>query len=126
MVEEEIARKGDPIDQHGKPLHVGTIMQIAIQTLITLPQGPMDVLPNKTLTQHGTMPFQDYRQFINLCDKSTPEGKAKLSKFYLHNLALTYLNVWDPNAKLGDLQLMAFASWMSHEGARAKQVKRIV
>jgi len=29
--------------------------------------------------------------------------------------------MWDPNVKLGDLQLMALASWMSHE-----EVKRIV
>lgn len=56
-----------------------------------------------TLAQHGTMPLQDYRKFIDLCDKSTLEDKAKLYKFYLHNLALTDLNVWDHNAKLGDL-----------------------
>ena len=54
------------------------------------------------------------------------EDKAKISEFYLHNLALIYLNVWDANAKLGDLQLMALASWMSHEEARAKEVKRIL
>ena len=70
------------------------------------------------------MPFQDYRQFIELCDQRTLEERAKTSEFYLHNLALTYLNVWDPNPKLGDLQLMALASWMSHEKARAKEVKR--
>ena len=58
------------------------------------------------------MPFQDYKKFIELCDKSTLEDKAKLFEFYLHNLALIDLNVWDPNAKLGDLQLMALASWM--------------
>jgi len=27
----------------------------------------------KTLAQQGTMPFQDYRQFIELCDQSTLE-----------------------------------------------------
>ncbi len=33
------------------------------------------------------MPFQDYRQFIDLCDQSTLEDRAKISEFYLHNLA---------------------------------------
>jgi len=56
------------------------------------------------------MPFQDYKQFIYLCDKSTLEDKAKMAKFYFHNMALIDMNVWDPNAKLGDLQLMALAS----------------
>jgi len=70
------------------------------------------------------MPFQDHRKFIDLCDQSTLEDKANISKFYLHNLALIDLNVWDPNPKLGDLQLMALASWMSHEEVRCKEVKR--
>ena len=65
------------------------------------------------------MPFQDYRQFMDLCDQSTYEDKAKMAKFYVHNMAITDLNVWDPNAKLRDLQLMAMASWMNHEELRA-------
>lgn len=69
----------------------------------------------KTLAQRGTMHFQDYRQFIELYDQGTLEDRANISELYLHNLALTYLNVWDPNPKLVDLQLMALASWMSHE-----------
>jgi len=80
----------------------------------------------KTLAQQGTMPFQDYMQLIKICDKSTLEDKAKLSELYVHNLSLTDLNVWDPNANLGNLQLMALASWMTHEEARAEEVKRIV
>lgn len=51
----------------------------------------------KTLAQRGTTPFQDYRKFIDLCDQSTLEDRAKMSEFYLHYLALTDLNVWDPN-----------------------------
>jgi len=47
------------------------------------------------------------------------QDREKLSKFYLHNLALEDLNVWDPNPKLGDLKLMALASWMNHEEERA-------
>ena len=38
-------------------------------------------------------------------------------------MALTDMNVWDPNAKLGDLQLMAMASWMNHEELRATKIK---
>jgi len=72
------------------------------------------------------MPFQYYRKFIELCDKRILVDKAKISKFYLHNLGLTYLNVWDPNTKLGDLQLMALASWMSHEEAMVKEVKKVL
>lgn len=63
-----------------------------------------------TLAQRGTMTFQDYIQFIDLSDQITLEDRENMSKFYLHNLALTYLNVWDPNSKLGDLQLMALAT----------------
>jgi len=72
------------------------------------------------------MPFQYYRKFIELCDQSTLEDRAKVYEFYLHNLALTYLNVWDPNPKLGDLQLMALASCMCHEEAIVKEVDRVL
>ena len=46
-----------------------------------------------------------------------------MSEFYLHNMALIDMNVWDPNAKLGDLQLIALASWMNHEEARVVERK---
>jgi len=46
---------------------------------------------------------------MDLCDQRTLEVKAKMAEFYLHNMALKDMNVWDPNAKLGDLQLMAMA-----------------
>ena len=72
------------------------------------------------------MPFQDYRQFIDLCDQSTLEDRAKVVEFYLHNMALIDMNVWDPNAKLGDQQLMSFTSWMNHEESRAAEMKRIL
>jgi len=36
------------------------------------------------------------------------------------------MNVWNPNAKLGDLPLMTLTSWMSHEEAKAKEVKRVL
>ena len=72
------------------------------------------------------MHFQDYRQFIDLYDHNTLEDRDKISEFYLHNMALKDMNVWDPNAKLGDWQLMDLASWMNHEEARAVEMKRIL
>jgi len=63
---------------------------------------------------------------MDLCDQSTLEDKAKMVEFYLHNMALIDMNVWDPNAKLGDLQLMAMASWMNHEEMRAEEIKRLM
>jgi len=63
---------------------------------------------------------------MDLCDESTFEEKAKMAEFYLHSMALIDLNVWDPNAKLGDLQLMAMASWMNHEELRATEMKRLL
>ncbi len=72
-----------------------------------------------TLAQRGTIPFQNYHKFMALCESSSANDKAKLSKFYLHNLALPNMNLWDPNATLGDVQLMAMASWLNHEEKRA-------
>jgi len=61
-----------------------------------------------------------------LCDSSSAEDKAKLSKFYLHNLALPNMNLWDPNATLGDVQLMAMPSWLNHEEKRAAEIRNIM
>jgi len=41
-------------------------------------------------------------------------------------MTLTNMNVWDPNAKLGDLQLMALESWMNHEESRVAEMKIIL
>ena len=49
-----------------------------------------------------------------------------MAEFYLHNMALTDMNVWDPNARLGDLQLMAMASWMNHEELRAAEIRKLM
>jgi len=49
-----------------------------------------------------------------------------MAEFYLHNMALIDMNVWDPNVKLGDLKLMALASWTNHEESRAAKMKRIL
>ena len=47
-------------------------------------------------------------------------------EFYMHNMALIDMNGWDPNARLGDLQLMAMASWMNHEALRAIEIRRLM
>ena len=36
------------------------------------------------------------------------------------------MNAWDPNTVIGDVQLMAMASWMSHEEKRAAKVRSII
>lgn len=79
-----------------------------------------------SLAQKGTIPFQNYHQFMDLCDSGSAEDKAKLSEFYLHNLALPNMNLWDPNAALGDVQLMAIASWLNHEEKRVAEILKIM
>ena len=80
----------------------------------------------KTLAQRGTIPFQDCGQFMHLCNHSSAKDKAKLGKFYLHNIELADMNLWDQNAALGGLELMAMASWMSHEEKRAVEIQKIM
>lgn len=80
----------------------------------------------KTLAQRSIIPFYDYKQFIDLCDQSKLEDRAKMSVSYFHNMALIDMNVWDLNANLGCLQLMALASWMNHEEERVAEMKRIL
>ena len=63
---------------------------------------------------------------MHLCDSGSAEDKAKLAEFYLHNLALPNMNLWDPNAALGYLQLMAMASWLSHEEKRAVEIRKVM
>jgi len=72
------------------------------------------------------MPFQDYKQLMDLCDQTSSEDKAKIVEFYMHNMALTEMNVWDPNGRLGDLQLMAMASWMNHEELMAAKIRNFM
>lgn len=63
---------------------------------------------------------------MHLCDHSSAKDKSKLVEFYLHNMALTDLNLWDPNVALGDLQLMAMTSWMSHEEKMAVEIYKMM
>lgn len=44
----------------------------------------------------------------------------------MHNFALPNMNAWDPNTVIGDVQLMAMASWMNHEEKRAAEVRSII
>lgn len=44
----------------------------------------------------------------------------------MHNFALPNMNAWDPNTVIGDVQLMAMASWMSHEEKRVAEVRSII
>jgi len=63
---------------------------------------------------------------MDLCDQSTSKYKAEMASFYLHNMVLTNMNVWDPNARLQDLQLMAMASWTNHEELRVVEIRRLM
>ena len=78
------------------------------------------------LAQRGISQLQDPQQFTALCNSSSSEDKTKLSEFYLHNLALPNMTTWDPNIVVGDMQLMAFASWLNHEDKRATEAKAIM
>ena len=80
----------------------------------------------KTLAHRGTMPFRTIENSLISVIKVPWKIERKMFEFYLHNLAFTDLNVWDPNSKLGDLQLMALASWMNHEEARATEMKKVM
>jgi len=79
-----------------------------------------------TLAQRGISQIQDPQQFSEFCSTSSSEDKAKLAEFYLHNLALPNVVSWDPNTALGDMQLMAFASWLNHEDQRAAEAKSVM
>jgi len=41
-------------------------------------------------------------------------------------MALLDMNLWDLNVALGDLQLMAMASWMSHEEKKTGEIQKIM
>ena len=45
-----------------------------------------------------------------------------MAEFYMHNFVLTNLEIWDPNPTMGDMQLMALASWMVNEDFRANEI----
>jgi len=63
---------------------------------------------------------------MHLYDHNLADDKAKLVEFYLYNMELTNMNLWDPNATLGDLHLMAMASWMSHEEKKVVEIQKMM
>jgi len=79
-----------------------------------------------TLAQRGISQIQNPQQFVDLCNNSSLEDKAKLSDFYLHNLALPNITSWDPNTAVGDMQLMAMTSWLNHEEKRVEEVRNVM
>ena len=40
-----------------------------------------------------------------------------MAEFYMDNLILVSMNVWDPNSHLGDVKFISLASWMTREEA---------
>lgn len=78
------------------------------------------------MAQRGISQIQNPQQLSELCSTSSSEDKAKLAEFYLHNLALPNEVSWDPNIALGDMRLMAFASWLNHEDQRAAEAKSVM
>lgn len=83
-------------------------------------------LNKMTLAWYGSLPFQYYREFIEFFKKESMEDRAKLAGFYLRNLILTNINFWDPSLRLGDMQLMALASWLTHEETKVEEVERVI
>ena len=52
--------------------------------------------------------------------------QEKMKIFYMHNFVLTNMEIWDPNPTMGDMQLMALASWMVNEDTRAKEIGKVM
>ena len=76
----------------------------------------------KTLASHGSLPFQDCREFMDFYKQANMDDQEKMAEFYVHNLVLKNLDTWDPNSIMGDMQLMDLVSWMMNEDTRAKEI----
>ena len=79
-----------------------------------------------TLVSHGSLPFQDCRQFMKFYKQANIVDQAKMEKFYVHNFVLTNMEIWDPNITMGDMHLMALASWMVNEDTREKETRKVM
>lgn len=44
----------------------------------------------------------------------------------MHNLNLADMNIWDPNVKLGDMQLMDIAPCITRDEAMVEEVKKVI
>ena len=57
---------------------------------------------------------------MHLYMKANMDDQEKMAEFYVHNLVLTNMDAWDPNPKMGYMQLMALIYWMMNEDTREK------
>ena len=80
----------------------------------------------KTLASHGSLPFQDCSQFMNFYKQDNMVDQEKMAEFYVHKFVLTNLDIWDLNPTMGDMQLMALASWMVNEDTREKEIWKVM
>jgi hypothetical protein len=55
---------------------------------------------------------------------ATWRKRARMCEFYLHNIILPHPYKWNPNPYVGDVQMMAFASWLRHEEMREEELKK--
>ena len=80
--------------------------------------------------QNSSLPwipnFPDCRQFMDFYKKANMVDQEKMVEFYVHNLVLTNIDTWDPNSTMGDMQLMALASWIMNEDTREKEIRRVM
>jgi hypothetical protein len=65
------------------------------------------------------------KYFLDAYQGCNMEEKSKLCEFYLHNLVLPHPYNWNPNPYVGDVQLMAFSSWLRHEEMRARRIQKV-
>ena len=54
-------------------------------------------------------------QFLEACVNSSEEGQNIMCEIYQHEFLLSYDINWDPNPFMGDIQLMAFTSFLNHQ-----------
>ena len=79
-----------------------------------------------TLASHGSLPFQDCRQFMKFYKQANIADQENMVEFYIHNFMLTNIEIWDPNPIIGDMKLMALSSRMLNEDNRAKEILKIM
>lgn len=87
--------KGRPIGSYGKFIHGGNSMQDASKVICLISWRRMDGVLDKNPSTKRNYSFLYYMQVIKLCDQITLEDREKISKLYLHNFSLTYLNLWE-------------------------------
>ena len=59
---------------------------------------------------------------MNFYKQANMVDQEKMAEFYVHKFVLKNLDIWDPNPTMGDMQLMALASWMANEDTREKEI----